>query len=178
MSAEWALFDAVQSGSTTRSLPDSLRKGMNHTMDSFIRFFQFNRFQTNCYEFIHTNLIISIWPTLPTVASTATFVVVVFAPAPLRAMAVRRVALSFSFSIAVARIFSLLAASPSHPRRFASTVAAPPFSLSKRPSLFLVRKVYCCARRTGLDVADVVISSQIFVVLIASPPSPPTMAGM
>ena len=39
---------------------------MNHTIDSFIRFFQFNRFQTNWYKFIHKHSIISIQPTLPT----------------------------------------------------------------------------------------------------------------
>jgi hypothetical protein len=56
---------------------------------------------------------------------------------PQKATAVRRVALalaialarSFSFSIAVVWIFSLLAASPARPQRFASTEAAPPLLL-------------------------------------------------
>jgi hypothetical protein len=58
------------------------------------------------------------------VASTAASVVVVFTPAPPWETAVRRVALAPSFSVAVVRIFSLSAASPSRPRIFA-TVASP-----------------------------------------------------
>ena len=60
------------------------------------------------------------------VASTAASVVVVFTPAPPWETAVRRVALAPSFSVAVVRIFSLSAASPSRPQIFASTVASPP----------------------------------------------------
>jgi hypothetical protein len=60
------------------------------------------------------------------VASTAASVVVVFTPAPPWETALRRVALAPSFSVAVVRIFSLLAASPSRPRIFASTVASHP----------------------------------------------------
>ena len=50
--------------------------------------------------------------TLPATAvvSTAASVVFVFAPAPPRAMAIRRVALSFSFSVAVVQIHPLLTA--------------------------------------------------------------------
>jgi hypothetical protein len=61
------------------------------------------------------------------VASTAASVVVVFTPAPPWETAVRRVALTPSFSVAVVRIFSLSAASPSRPRIFATV--APPLPL-------------------------------------------------
>jgi len=96
---------------------------------------------------------------------------------PPRATAVRRVTLSFSFSVTVVRIFSSAAASPSRPRRFTSTVAPPPPLLVRKAPLLLIRKVYCCVRWTGLDVVDVVISSRIVVVVIASPPSPSRSAA-
>ena len=51
--------------------------------------------------------------------------------------------LTFSFSIAVVQIFSLLAASPTRPWRFASTVAPPPLLLVRKAPLLLVWKVYC-----------------------------------
>ncbi len=62
---------------------------------------------------------VSIPPRKTTIASIAASVVVVFAPTPPWAMAIHRVilvlALSFSFSVMVIQIFSLLAASPSAP---------------------------------------------------------------
>ncbi len=92
---------------------------------------------------------------------------------PPPATAVRHVALarSFSFSVPVVRIFSSLAASLTRPRRFASTVAAPPRLLVQKYPLLLFQKVYCCVGRTESDVVDVAISSQIVAVFIASPPS-------
>jgi hypothetical protein len=124
--------------------------------------------------------------TLPAtaVASTTASIIVVFDPMPPPAMAVRRVALaltrSFSFSVAVVRIFSSLAASPTRPRRFVSTVATPPpVSLSQsHPFSLSERFIVVWAGRTESDVVDIVISSRIVVILIASPSSLEVVEGV
>ncbi len=75
--SKWAIFDAVRSKHDKifpRSLPDSSQKGMNHSIDSFD---SIARFHTNCNDTnsIHTNLNISIQPTLPTLTRRKKMVV-------------------------------------------------------------------------------------------------------
>ena len=77
------------------------------------------------------------------------------------------------------RIFSSLAASPTRPQRFASTVATPPpVSSSESPPFSLSERfIVVWVGWTESDVVDVVISSRIVVVVVASPPSSPRSAA-